>query len=109
MEADQIAVHSDSFLDSDAAPLNLYQWFFNSLNTPIRLGPVHPGNRSVIVRKIVGETNTMEMQRDGVAPKVKKSLSKRRGTHLKPTRAADLVLKPNTSVSLSYADECICQ
>ena len=71
-----VAVHSDSFTDSDASILNLYQWFFSSLNTPIRLGPVHPGNRSVIVTRIVGESSTMEMQKDGVPIKTKKSLSK---------------------------------
>ena len=61
-EARLIEMHASSFGEGDALPLNLFQWFFQNLNSPIRLGPIRPGNRQVVVRKVSGEFSMIEIK-----------------------------------------------
>ena len=72
-EARLVEIHAKSWRESDALPLNMYQWFFQTLNNPVKLGPLRQGNREVIVTKVQGEFNSIEMQKDksSVAKKVK--------------------------------------
>ena len=62
-EARFVEMHASSFGEGDALPLNLLQWFFQNLNSPVRLGPIRPGNRHVVVSRVSGEFSVIEMQK----------------------------------------------
>ena len=102
-----IDIYTERFGDGDGLPLNLYQWFFSSLNTPVRLGPIRPGNRAVMITKIAGEYSLMEMQRDKTLPKIK--ASKRKVLAAKQrVKDVDVLLKSSTNVVMSYSSYRIC-
>ena len=61
-DCEELELHANACEEGDTIKLNLAQWFFQHLNTPIRLGPIRPGgDRSVIITKIRGISSTLEM------------------------------------------------
>ena len=107
-----VEIHANSWRKSDALPLNLYQWFFQTLNNPVKLGPLRQGNREVIVTKVQGEFSSIEMQKDksSVIKKVKGSKKglNRAGKMKNGKREISMLLNSRSSVSLSFATYRMC-
>ena len=111
-EARLVEIHAKSWRESDALPLNMYQWFFQTLNNPVKLGPLRQGNREVIVTKVQGEFNSIEMQKDksSVAKKVKGSKKgpNKAGKLKDGKHEINMLLNSRSSVSMSFAAYRMC-